>query len=366
MGGINSKKMKKLFLIILSLSALFLVSCKETDGHKNMSEFINRYTDTNPIWWDTSRSDVNIKEAFAEKMTSDIYFAKSMAENLNGAPNSNHIHKAKVLGIYERHDDDGKVIEYGQVIQFEIHTKIKMKNPMPDGKNTLRVSYNIISLAPAQESKKRNTKRIPYIYRDTCGENKVSDLKIEDWTDSSCACHSVIMLRLGTYIFADKSTLLNFNNLKIGWRDGNSQVNTQTTKDSTNNLTVTAVEDIGGKIFSMKEYEESLKPFIKEGDWYVSIKESPQYGDYFDSLFEYLKEQSSSIEPKVKKSGDIYIGFFVGKDGKVSNVNVIKDCGGYGENFKKIIESMPKWNPGSVDGKPVKCFVGLSITLNIK
>jgi len=231
------------------------------------------------------------------------------------------------------------------------------------------VSYNIISLTPAAEFKKRKFKHIPYIYRDTCVENKVSNLEIENWIDSNCNCHkSVTILRLGTYIFADKTSMLDldFTDLNIGWRDGNSQDNTQTTKDSTNNLTVTAVEDISGKIFSMEEYEESLKPFIKEEDWYVSIKEAPQYGDYFDSLFEYLKEQSSSIEPKVKTSGDIYIGFFVDKDGKVFNVNVIKDCGGYGENFKKIIESMPKWNPGSVNGKQVKCFVGLSITLNIK
>lgn len=363
MGGINSKKMKKISLILLSLSALFLVSC-ESEGHKNMSEFIDKYTDTNPIWWDTSRRGVNIKEAFAEKMTSDIYFAKSMAENL-GNLNSNYVHKTKVLGYYERHDDSGKVIEYGQVIQFEIHSRIRMKIQMPNGKNSIRVSYNIISLAPA--SRKRKFERIPYIYRDTCGENKVSNLEIENWIDSNCDCHqSVIMLRLGTYIFADKTSVFDFTNTNIGWRDGNSQDNIQTTKDSTNNLTVTAVEDISGKIFSMEEYEESLKPFTKEGDWYVSIKEAPQYGDYFDSLFEYIKEQSSSIEPKVKTSGDIYIGFFVDKGGKVSNVNVIKDYGGYGENFKKIIESMPKWNPGSVNGKPVKCFVGLSITLNIK
>ena len=357
--------MKKLSLILLSLSALFLVSCKETDGHKNMSEFINRYTDTNPIWWDTSRSDVSIKEAFAEKMTSNIYFAKSMAENFGGrySLNSNYVHNAKVLGTYVRHGDDGKVIEYGQVVQFEIHSKLKMKNPMPDGKNTIRVSYNIISLAPAHESKKRNLERIPYTYRDTCGENKVSNFGIENWIDSSCGCRSEYILRLGTYIFADKTSVLDFTNLEIGWRDGNSQVNSQTTKDSTINLTVTAVEDISGKIFSMKEYEESIKPFIKDGDFYVSIEEAPQYGNYFDSLFEYLKEKSSSIEPKVKTSGDIYIGFFVGKNGKVSNVKVIKDCIGYGEDFKKIIESMPKWKPGSVDGKPVKCFVGLSINI---
>lgn len=357
--------MKKLSLILLSLTALFLVSCKETDGHKNMSEFIDRYTNTNPIWWDTSRSDVNIKEAFAEKMASDIYFAKSMSENLNlTSPNSNYVHSEKVLGTYVRRSDDGKVIEYGQIIQFEIHSKIKMNNPMPDGKKSIRVSYNIISLTPASE--KRKFKHIPYVYRDTCGENKVSNFKIENWTDPNCGCNLTYIIRLGTYIFADKTCVLNFNNLDIGWKDGNGQINTRTTEESTNNLIVAAVEDIGGKIFSMEEYEESLKPFIKEGDWYVSIEEAPQYGDYFDSLFEYLKEQSSSIEPKVKTSGDIYIGLFVNKDGKVSNVNVIKDCGGYGENFKKIIESMPKWKPGLVDGKPVKCFVGLSITLNIK
>ena len=363
--------MKKLSLILLSLSALFLVSCKETDGHKNMSEFIDEYTTyTNPIWWDTSISDVSIKEAFAKKMTSDIYFAKSMVENLNATPlnvqKSHYVQKENVLGAYVKYDDNHRVVEYGQIIQFEIQSIIKMKNTMPDGKHSIIVSYNIISFTPASEFNKRNARHIPYVYRDTCGENKVSNFKIESWTDSSCGCGSMYIVRLGTYIFADKTLVFDFNDLKIGWRNENIQDSTQTTKDSTSNLTVTAVEDISGKIFSMEEYEESIKPFIKERDWYVSIEEAPQYGDYFDSLFEYLKEKSSSIEPKVKTSGDLYIGFFVGKDGKVSNVNVIKDCGGYGENFKKIIESMPKWNTGSVDGKPVKCFVGLSITLNIK
>ncbi len=56
------------------------------------------------------------------------------------------------------------------------------------------------------------------------------------------------------------------------------------------------------------------------------------------------------------KSGTVYVEFVIRKDGSVTDVKIIRGiplCPVYGDEVVRVFTSMPKWNPGKMNGKPV-------------
>lgn len=61
-------------------------------------------------------------------------------------------------------------------------------------------------------------------------------------------------------------------------------------------------------------------------------------------------------------SGKVYASFIIEKDGSISNIKIEKDIGdGCAEEVVRIIKLMPKWEPGSNNGKPVRQFFILPV-----
>ena len=63
-------------------------------------------------------------------------------------------------------------------------------------------------------------------------------------------------------------------------------------------------------------------------------------------------------------SGRIYLRFVIYYDGHIGNVSAIRgfeDCQECSDNYIKVIESMPNWKPGKIDGKPVNMWYHLPI-----
>jgi protein TonB len=50
----------------------------------------------------------------------------------------------------------------------------------------------------------------------------------------------------------------------------------------------------------------------------------------------------------------VSVGFLVGKDGTIQEVEILKDPGyGTAEEMLRVFKHAPKWNPATIDGKPV-------------
>ena len=61
--------------------------------------------------------------------------------------------------------------------------------------------------------------------------------------------------------------------------------------------------------------------------------------------------------------GMVVVQFVVERDGSISNVKVVRDIGGgCGQEAIRVVESMPKWNPGKQRGRPVR----VQFTLPVK
>ena len=82
----------------------------------------------------------------------------------------------------------------------------------------------------------------------------------------------------------------------------------------------------------------------------------------------YIREHIQyPINAYVKKiQGEVLIGFIVNEDGSISDCNVQNGLGwGCDEAALKVVKSMPKWKPGSIDGKSVKSKTYLSVPFYI-
>jgi len=65
--------------------------------------------------------------------------------------------------------------------------------------------------------------------------------------------------------------------------------------------------------------------------------------------------------------GLVVIGFIVEIDGKISTIEILRDIGdGCGEEAKRVVESMPDWNPGMQRGEPVRVSYKLPVRFKLE
>ncbi|MEM8906983.1 MAG: energy transducer TonB [Bacteroidota bacterium] len=85
-------------------------------------------------------------------------------------------------------------------------------------------------------------------------------------------------------------------------------------------------------------------------------------------LLEYVRSnlQYPSAAKATQKEGRAVIGFNIGKDGKVSKAEIIRDPGdGMGQEAKRIVESFPDFIPGKQQGEAVIVRYNLPIRFKL-
>lgn len=71
---------------------------------------------------------------------------------------------------------------------------------------------------------------------------------------------------------------------------------------------------------------------------------------FIDKNFKAPKDEGEKIQ------GKIYLYFVIEKDGTISNAKVMRDYGyGSGAEALRVLNKMPKWIPGQIKGKTVRC-----------
>ncbi|HPS46685.1 MAG TPA: energy transducer TonB, partial [Bacteroidales bacterium] len=78
------------------------------------------------------------------------------------------------------------------------------------------------------------------------------------------------------------------------------------------------------------------------------------------NLYKNLKYPEEAINKKI--SGTVIVNFIVEIDGRITNVKALNDIGGgCGLAAENLIKSLPKWNPGKQNGKPVRVRYSLPV-----
>lgn len=108
---------------------------------------------------------------------------------------------------------------------------------------------------------------------------------------------------------------------------------------------------------------------IDNEECFVFIEEMPVFKGGDDELLKYLKENTEYPQTAINDSieGRVFIGFIIEKDGSVSNIEVLRGIRyDLNEESIRIIEMMPHWKPGKLEGKTVRvsCRIPFSFKLD--
>lgn len=85
---------------------------------------------------------------------------------------------------------------------------------------------------------------------------------------------------------------------------------------------------------------------------------------YTRFLSEYLQYPENARRKKIE--GTVYLSMVVTKEGKITDVKVLKDIGeGCGAEAKRVVERMPNWSPGKINGEPVNVLTSVRIKFSL-
>jgi len=98
---------------------------------------------------------------------------------------------------------------------------------------------------------------------------------------------------------------------------------------------------------------------------YAYVDEKPEPEGGMTALYKFLADKI--IYPKKAKDkgvqGIVYVSFIVEKDGKLSDVKIMRDMGGFGlgEEAVRVIKLMPPWKPAKINGKAVRATYNVPV-----
>lgn len=110
--------------------------------------------------------------------------------------------------------------------------------------------------------------------------------------------------------------------------------------------------------------------FIDSVEVYVPGDEVfPRFPGGNEALMRYLSNNlrynSTAIEFGI--SGRVFISFVVQADGSISEVRILKGLGyGLDEEAIRVVKSMPRWIPGTQNGRPVAVAYNLPIQFSLR
>lgn len=100
------------------------------------------------------------------------------------------------------------------------------------------------------------------------------------------------------------------------------------------------------------------------GKIYTEVTTVPVFVGGTPALLDYLDENTSYPE-EGENEGTIYVQFVVETDGVITNATIVS--GGLDKYCNaealRVIMAMPKWTPGKVNGKAVRCYQKIGVRL---
>ena len=66
-------------------------------------------------------------------------------------------------------------------------------------------------------------------------------------------------------------------------------------------------------------------------------------------------------------SGRVFVSFVIERDGSVTDITILRGIGGgCDEEAIRVVKSMPRWNPGTQRGQPVRVRFNLPIKFTLQ
>jgi protein TonB len=129
--------------------------------------------------------------------------------------------------------------------------------------------------------------------------------------------------------------------------------------------------DANGVDLSLMEVQAEVpkEEKVEKAEVFTYVEEMPTFPGGGDAFLSYVAQKI--VYPEIAKragvEGRVAVSFVVSPSGAVSNVEVMKGIGaGCDEEAIRVIKSMPKWNPGKQNGRPVNVKVFVPIVFKLQ
>ena len=102
---------------------------------------------------------------------------------------------------------------------------------------------------------------------------------------------------------------------------------------------------------------------------YDVVEVMPQYPGGQTAMLKYIMENIKYPKQAMKEGiqGRVTVSFIVEKDGRVSNVRLLRSVqSALDKEAVRVVKSMPKWTPGKQNGKPVRVRFNLPVMFKLK
>ncbi len=115
---------------------------------------------------------------------------------------------------------------------------------------------------------------------------------------------------------------------------------------------------------------EAPAPVVEDKTYEMfDIQKPPSFPGGEKELLKFLAE-NIKYPPLARENniqGNVALTFVVNKDGRVSDVTILRDIGGgCGKEAVRVVNSMPKWNPGEANGNKVKVRFTLPVRFKLE
>lgn len=118
------------------------------------------------------------------------------------------------------------------------------------------------------------------------------------------------------------------------------------------------------------ERQTSAKPRVDPNKVYKSseVGKEPEYPGGYQALLSYIAKSIRYpwICKEQKIQGDVLVGFIVEKDGSISDVSAVRRVhANLNTEAVRVVKSLPKWEPGLVEGQPVRVQMGVYVKFRL-
>ncbi len=99
------------------------------------------------------------------------------------------------------------------------------------------------------------------------------------------------------------------------------------------------------------------------------VEVDPEFPGGNEALYKYLAQNIKYPEKAKadKIEGRVVVGFVIEKDGSISNAEVRRSVNAEMDaEALRVINAMPKWQPGTMEGKPVRVHYNIPITFKLR
>jgi len=102
---------------------------------------------------------------------------------------------------------------------------------------------------------------------------------------------------------------------------------------------------------------------------HTQFDEMPEFPGGSEVMQKYLEEHITrpTVMRGICSSRKLIAGFVVEKDGSLSQIDIIRTingCPDFDFEVMRVIKNMPKWSPGKINGRWVRCYYKMPVYID--